>query len=121
MFSQEPTVGPTFTSGLQVCQVLQDGEWQRVPHAPQGFWHPLRRVGVRECESLAGQVGGQGRKPKQSQALKSLLRGQGPALTSPEILGWRRPLAPHLNLEGVRPALHQGPPSSMVSPAGSPS
>lgn len=50
-------MGPTFASDLQVCQVLQVGEWQRVPHAPKGFWHPLRRAGVRECESL-GWAGG---------------------------------------------------------------
>lgn len=50
-------MGPTFASDLQVCQVLQVGEWQRVPHAPKGFWHPLRRAGIRERESL-GWAGG---------------------------------------------------------------
>lgn len=38
---QESALGPPFASGPQVCQVLQDGERQRVPHAPEGFWHPL--------------------------------------------------------------------------------
>lgn len=42
---------PIFTPGLQVCQVLQDGERQRVSHPPEGFRHPLRRAGVRERES----------------------------------------------------------------------
>lgn len=71
-------MGPTFASGFQVCQVLQDGGRQRVPHTPEGFWHPLRCAGVWECESLGWADGlVRGGNPDPSGALKRLLSGAG--------------------------------------------
>lgn len=113
---QEPTAGLTSASDLQVRQVLQAGEWQRVPHAPEGFWHPLRRAGVRKRESLAGGRGDRGGHPDQPRAQRRL-RGWSRVLPliSSETLSQSHLQRLHLCHEGARPAAPRslaGSPSS---------